>query len=258
MKPNELREVVNKKYTIHGEEVEVLHSFEGGFVARPIFGEDGEEPYVGESRVFPKLFDTPPKERLDARYAELLEKVSELEKRRRELSVDISTAEGEYKARLQRLQQFKQLERVEDFVQGKFTHYAKLGLWGGYEIRPAKDELYERKSKLLCLLGTPHGGLEWHLNSYHDGSGGYKQVVPCFSEEEAKLAIQKDILSRTEPDYTPCTEVVAAAEKWGVQLPDEYLNKVKSIQRKHAEERLEQLRLEATGLESLLNKLTHP
>jgi len=180
-------------------------------VVHPILsavGWEGEvEPYPSHTaEIFPlaSISLDPPTTLI---VADVLRAENELARLRGEIAAATTlarNAEKDNAERLAKLAKYAALSRIEDFLEGRMTHFV---MWGEYsrEIKVKTfDEVMLSKNdngtldgdvKLLSLFGTcrgypqhgnKDGDLLWRVNQYRDGSGGWKNAQPCTSEEEAK------------------------------------------------------------------------
>lgn len=184
-------------YTRRGREALYVAEVPGGHFVRLGVShvDDGEERIEYENPSFEdRLFAEPPTEKLAAQVVELEAKVAELHARHATMlkaERDRAAQDKELQARLVR---HRALERVADFIEGRFTHI----VFGDYRVRiqtkdealalAKSDEQYDRpwKFRLLSLYGRADGNVEWGMGSYSDGSGHNGTVYPCFSIEEAR------------------------------------------------------------------------
>lgn len=165
--------------------------------------------------------------------------IEKLEKRKRILMAQIQLLEEkdrEIKHRLESLKKYEQLERIEDFISGKITHYCKLNDYYNDKIfvpmvvrvedERCGDDRTDRNLKLLCLFGKSEKSMEWKLNRYSDGSGNYSLVYPFCSKEEAEkkaceILIESFIRFKQLDirDSYLARRLMEAAENFGVPIP---------------------------------------
>ena len=91
----------------------------------------------------------------------------------------------------------EQLKYINDFMDGKITHYV-YPRYGGVIIFSINDKegrcFYDDTShRLLCLEGDSDRHIKWKLSMYGDGSGSSDEVIPCISLEMAKKEATKEI-----------------------------------------------------------------
>lgn len=241
-------------YDIKGREgIAVMpHPTSNGWMVHPIYnvpgGGDDEPPYTepGPLTHWPQVYAQPPVEKLHARVAELTQQcdakraeMREVEKLRRE----IAATEANDKKRMAALSMRSEaLTRIEDFLDGKITHYVKVSSFDWpddigreIEISEAKkekcgDDDYTRDLKLLCLFGRAKGDLAWMLHRYSDGSGsgyGCSWVYPCCSLEEAQEKARKQVARQIEKWQQDTTKtgllesIVKNGARHGVEIPTE-------------------------------------
>lgn len=190
-----------------GREVEYLAlTADGQHVVAPVIEletYDGREFARGPVEFAAELFTKAPVEKRSEEIVALEVKVRELEKRKAELYAECINSEREIRARLDKLKKYEGLDLIEDFIDGKITHlvYPEEYGPGKYEIKSV-DSLdimeYGRKKglRLVSLFGASGGKLRWRVNEYYDGSGSWKEIIPCGSLEEA----QQKRLDRIQAD----------------------------------------------------------
>ena len=246
------------KYDQHGNEYETITQLpNGSWVARPVYEtQDDGPPWTGDPEVILcRLFDEPPRAKVDAELAELTAKAAAARAELEGLRRDIRQTALDGKARLAKLAQYDQLKRLEDFLDGKITHYvmADYGPPTIITLAQSKAEYSDRDLRLLCLFGTTNRSLIWKLNRYNDGSGYYSYVFPCCSFDEAKQTADKIFADHfagksVDGDAThPSRGWIDAADKIGIAVPEAYrsavvteeaesrANEIKRLQKKLAE-----------------------
>ena len=249
---------MNERFDINGNAFRVKIVLDDGTVIGRWLYEDPETEaeIEGELEVISyPLYDRPPREKKDAELAKLN---TEIAKERVKLSLvqrELREAEAAGKERLAKLAQYEQLKRLEDFLDGKITHYV-MADWGPPEIvllAEANVEQFDKHLRLLCLFGTPGRTLEWKLNRYSNGSGCYDYVFPCCGIEEAKEKLGRifsDHFAGKSVDndkVSPRRDWIDAAEKAGITVPDEYRS---VVEKRESEERAMRIKeLEAKIIE---------
>ena len=232
------------KYLLNGQCVNVVQKLENGkYLVENIYCESeefyGEEAnmYIdrGNTHVVDKVFDKVPTEKYHDEIQALTETIRKLNETHRKVSDNLSRINTEHVERVKKLKKYKALQRLEDFIDGKITHYAILCSYRPEVIKfgDTKSEYSRDKLKLLTLFGNTEGNLEWGLNCYSDGSGSNETVVPCISEDEAKIVL-KDFMYKycTETngnkDWTPSLEAIKKAQSFGAEIPEELIANVKA------------------------------
>ncbi|WP_295810337.1 hypothetical protein [uncultured Nitratireductor sp.] len=222
-----------------GREVEYLaRTDDGKHVVAPIIELETYEGYEvgrGPAEFTSELFTKPPVEKRSEQIASLQAEVRDLENRKTKLYSECLHSERDTRARLDRLKKFEGLERIEDFVEGRITHVV-IEAYGDtiYDVLPLDDlqqydSGYSRKPegiKLISLFGKTNGDLQWKVNAWRDGSGSWRTILPCASDEEARQARRNLIqagLSDHWTDYTPqrgyqFLRFAAAAIAEGIEL----------------------------------------
>ncbi len=216
------------------------------YAVRPMW--EGEEDWEewpspeAPTRLVGEVLDEPPVADYHDQVRILREEIERLCADLAEVEGDIMVAKQERHQLLDKLKQVPALRRIDDFIEGKFTHFVSMEY--RYEIR-GRDVALESndrfasaadKTKLLSLFGRSGGDLNWGINSYSDGSGASGTVIPCQSEEEA-IGIMQEDLSRLPP-HRPDTinwklrlsHRVHAAEKYGLRIAQWAIDYVKETE----------------------------
>lgn len=102
------------------------------------------------------------------------------------------------------------MERLRDYLDGKFTHVMVVPSYGLPKIM-TKEELLEdddedrswrsykkKEFKLLSLFGNTEGDLLWRVNQYRDGSGSWTSVTLHTSHEDAVEALRALYMKEVE------------------------------------------------------------
>lgn len=218
------------KYLSNGQAVEIMEDLNGkGFLVSNIYEVESDEPWVDSDNPYytKVVFDEAPTNKLSEKVAALEKQVNDLTGRRYKLLHEIQQIESTSKARLTKLKQIEQLQLLEDFIDGKVTHYVVLN-YGSIEIvdfKAAKSE-YERDSlKLLSLFGGSNGDLEWRLHQYSDHSGSSARCVPCTSYEMA-VSIAREHIAKLIVER-PSETILKQARKYDVEVPPAVENDIK-------------------------------
>lgn len=95
-------------------------------------GDDGE-PDIGEPQVVNAVYGRAPTVKIDAEIAELAKRRDEVRDALAATARDLAAAKAEDARRKTRMQQNAALDRVLDFMEGRFTHFV-VESWTGFEI----------------------------------------------------------------------------------------------------------------------------
>jgi hypothetical protein len=207
------------KYLSDGNAVTVVRELAEGYLVQRIYASANEEGEWASGEVFlvDKVHDQAPTAKQDARLTKLRIEIDELYKTKSNLLEEINTAKKSESARLARYRKYEALRHLDDFIDGKITHYVvkNYSTWEIEDINSAKKNEYDRgNTKLLCLHGRSNGDLQWHLYDYSDGSGSHHEVFPCRSYEEALGRVCNELsLLESVNQYA-----VKSAEKYGAVL----------------------------------------
>ena len=214
---------MSAKYTEHGDEVEVLSEFDGGFVVQYFYEDDdqwGQQVHrYSEPMIVKQLFDAPPSIR---RAADLSDLESQIKQKREELQVvttEIKQAKATNKELLDVLAQNEALANLKDFIDGKVTHYVTTCPYEGIRIASITEFHEEQHSRLLCLFGQSKGSLTWRVNRYRDDSGTWSECWPCRSHEEALAVAKREIENLYCDVQRNMHQITKSADAIGLKIP---------------------------------------
>lgn len=208
---------------------------------------DGEEEYPADSPDIVSLstiFAKAPTAVIDADVQAASIRLAEVREALANAESDLNAKQREVLARLEKLQAYDGLERIEDWLDGKITHFVIRSGYGSnkVQVKTADETLqcedrgrFNGEMKLLCLFGTtnryhapPRPSVEWRLNNYYDGSGSWTGVYPATSEADArKIAhgMLKEIFDAYFAEEKPQTyrlaEAIESAEQLGYPVPQD-------------------------------------
>lgn len=221
---------MNQKFLPDGQAVNVIGQFGGGFVVCRIFeDQDTGEIINGKSETVGKVFDKAPLERMDKEFVALQANIDDLRRKQLEASKAFNEAKAALESQSKKLARVEQLRLLEDFIDGKITHYVELCGWDTLKVVKINDTVSEygdgKMLRLLTLFGDSKGNLAWQLNRYRDGSGCDTEIFPVTSEAAAISLIKERILSDANDSIdNPKESVIKSAAKFGVDLPAGYSN----------------------------------
>lgn len=181
-------------YNIHGQQGAYIASYGGAHLVAPEYEDHYSEPTWGSPEEWREVFEKPPTARLETKIDELDKLITEKRETLSQINKELEETSRKCKAQLSKLTQHQALKRIEDYLDGKFTHFLYVG--SGVNLVSEEDALkssdsYDRDMKLLTLYGSTKGDLQWRINRYSDGSGGNTDVFPCESEAEAIEIVRK-------------------------------------------------------------------
>lgn len=249
------------KYLSNGPEVRVIQTLNDGTVlVEPIFENPNDgEPYEGNPFIVNanQIFDKPPIQKKAEEVIKLNEQISELNMKLRDLRQEVSAFEKTYEDRILKIQRHKGIELLENFIDGKITHYVEIN-YGTPKIIPFNESESDfaegkgvRRLRLLSLFGKATEDLEWGLNEYRDGSGRYSTVIPCVSLETAcqvvkdwiKETVEKD-MDPENKDNRPGRSIINLAKEYEYVLPKEYIEAVVRKEEEVRQKKIEKLEKE--------------
>ena len=239
MKTFEKGDIVFNEY---GQRFVYVAESDGDHIVRPTVESDEDEHWEGNPVTLRKIFASAPREMYDKNIEALDARIMELDKQKRALEEEICKPKFDETERKKRIMVNAALERIDDFLAGKFTHI----VYGDYTIKIEtfdealmyKDNEYSRvpdQCRLLSLYGKSNGDLAWKLSHWSDGSGSSNHVYPCFSLEDAqsvasKLIEAKYALWRKDPKANSVHSVFQDAVRLGFDIPDDVAKAIKESQ----------------------------
>jgi hypothetical protein len=230
----------------------------------------GEEDAPAEKVEIVDLADisrTKPVALIDAEVSAAAERLKTVQAQIREAEQGLSVAQKTALDRIAKLQKFNGLERLEEYLDGAITHfvvkepyYSKVEVQTFEEFATCTDDRGRANGemKLLCLFGTTKDywrskqtpTVEWRMNHYCDGSGGWKTCQPCCSEEEA-IKVAKEWLEASFTGYLIDTAdkrpwsmegAIQSAVKIGMEVPQQLLDDLTASKAKAAQSNIEKAR----------------
>jgi hypothetical protein len=242
------------KYLSGGEIVNVIQEIDAGYVVRELLEEDGEE-FEGDPRIVSRVFDLPPKQRFDVEIASKRAELAVCNEQLAEARCALSDAKSalklqaeEAKKRADFFKTHAKLQRLEDFINGRITHYV-VHNYSGYDILTLEatgDTDGEGRSrygnrgelKLLCLFGRSNGDLLWRISMYSDGSGSATEVTPFTSYQDAKDFVQEKVNNYATGNEYAREGLINVARKHDLKIPAALLREVAEKKLKCEKERV--------------------
>lgn len=248
-----------EKYLIDGSVVELVETCQNGFLVHRLYedGETGELISDDKIRWVEQVFDAAPTVKFSEEVLRLSGKVADLQRQISEQQASVSEGLARYTETMAKLKRHEQLRLLEDFLDGKITHYV-ICSWVP-KIVPFESALCEFSprggTKLLALFGDSKGDLQWRINQYRDGSGTYRDAYPCTSEQQAKEVLAKWLANRfTAGEWNE--RYLVAAGTHDLEVPREWVESVRQQKIKEAQCSIEERRKELAASQESLAKLT--
>jgi len=221
------------RYLKTGEKVLLIETLKSGqFLIENLMEDcEGGEYDSGYLQIVDQIFDRQPKAVYDKDVKALQQKIKDLHTELGTIRKEVSGFEKDEKSRLRRLKRHESLKLLEDYLDGKITHYVTLGYRPEIvKFEDEKDSYDHSGLKLLSLFGNSKGDLTWRLNDYNDGSGSWKSVFPCTSYEGAQQKLQEYMDLGITKEKTPSKSNILLAKEYELILPDGYTEKVQKQQ----------------------------
>ena len=225
-------------YLPDGRRAEFLVDSSHGAIVRLGFyspTEDGDDEYFAGVEIADRVFTAPPMEAVDKRVTEMLAQETAARARLDGIRAEIRAAERDSKERMAKFAMHPPLDMLEALLDGRITHFATkpdhadlANIETFEDATTWIDNEYGRNRKELRMLALvtsrPHE-MEWKINTYGDGSGGWKSTVwPCLSYEDALAKVTELCLAaaakltRNNVDSRHFL-VSENAQKYGIAIP---------------------------------------
>ena len=247
-------------YLLDGTEVLLLERTPSGCIVERVYECDPDrEPMYSKPLLVDAVFGF---EHFAKEHPDVVNKREELAALNNKLAKireEITTAEKERPAILARLKQIPALANLEDFIDGRITHfvhsdYAYISVHDA-SLLDYKEEgrgTYPKRLRLLSLYGASNGDLSWNLNAYCDGSGHTRYQVWPFTSLDAATAFARGMLmekvaklvDERNPEY-----LLESFKKCGIEAPAELVDLVESRKQSTRAQKVQQLREELRKLE---------
>jgi hypothetical protein len=217
-----------------GQAAEYVARIPEGHVVRPMveaYYGDEEYTHAGDPVTWRAVFKQPPV----AKYSEELKALHvEIAAARKALNESREVERAEERQRAAKFKKTGILKGIEDFIDGKITHYVDHeSPYSPPSIIAVADAIsggdnsrYRQSLRLLTLGGDLRDGkLTWILNQYSDGSGNSgRNVTPCKTLEEAEAIVKKAViahLANSSAQYRS-SSWIDAADNLAIAVPHAY------------------------------------
>lgn len=234
-------------YNLDGQQGAYIASYGGTHLVAPEFEDhDTGEPHWGRPEEWREVFHKPPTAKLEARVNELDKLVNEKRAELRRVNEELDQAGKRRQEQLKKIGQHRALQRIEDYLDGKFTHFLEVSDYYGPKIVTADDALanggidrWDKGIRLLTLFGDTKGDLQWRINRYSDGSGSSStEVFPCHTEEEA-IDIVRRLFSAAVVEWREQEKKhYGRAVNWANKCPDGWIEVPEDLAAYLAEQKL--------------------
>ena len=235
-------------------------------------GEDPDEDIFGPVTLTREIYANPVFPKVAQQYQDLVKLNADLSSKAQALLSEISSIEVNKKEMIKRAGDFPCIQHTLDFIDGRFTHAVVIE-WSGpkivtlYEALTYLQDSREGGMKMLGLFGTKKDGygpahtkMEWKVNQYHDGSGPWSRVIPCYSEQEAHEKVQEIVnqnidawRSGGKPEIKTDVEKAKSQYPW-IELPDDWVTHRKEKAKEYAKEQINKLQAQIDKYHSELQE----
>lgn len=184
-------------YTEHGAVCEYVAKVDGKHIVMPMYEYPDGGGFTGEPFSTSIVFDTDeaPKTRLSKQLDNLDAKLRAKREQLVAMESKATQLQREHNATVAKLKEHAVLKNIEDFLEGRITHFL-VTTDRGAKVSTLAEELeyqedrYDRHKcfRLLSLYGDSKGDISWNVGGYRDGSGNRVQVTPFCDVREAYAA----------------------------------------------------------------------
>jgi hypothetical protein len=224
-------------YDIHGQAGSYVARTAGGHIVEPMYDADGdEEPHFDDAVTWREVFAAPPTARLHAEVATIEQQLATARAELQTVRNERHASDQEHRERLNRLKKYTHLTRLDDYLEGRITHFVTYGRYSNDISVQTFDQVMKgdrsRSVPLLVLYGdysdTAMRDTHWSLIN----SENVTKVMPCASLEEAMTKAQIEVEKvfaawRTDPKgsygHSGLLAVARAAQKVGLVVPEDVL-----------------------------------
>jgi len=232
-------------YDIHGRAGRFVARSGSGYIVEPAFEqEEDKEQWFGDAVTWRQIFAKPPVEKLHAEVAELEKQADAARADLAKVREERNTLDKEHRARLERLKKFQHLSRIDDYIEGRITHFVVARNYGSAVAVLTFDQVMKNTERgssyvnLLTLRGTDTSYMsnEWQRREFYAShwcvTGGSSEgwVIPCTSREEATekactrtLELFAELRKKTHfmHGIHDSAQLVKAASALGMDIPED-------------------------------------
>lgn len=229
-------------YDERGNEYQYISAVPGGYLVSAVIEVQGsydEPPYVdfGKPEFTSRVYPVAPVVKRSEMVSTLDDQIQEKRKELSEIESKIRELNRSEKDLQERLKRHSVMERIDDILGGKITHYAVLDSYAVKSAFEDTDRYQGKKYRLLSLSPSIiRGTIHWQINDWSDGSGTDRDVIPCTTEEEAIGTIKTEMESQWSDWLMAANPVVKdrlykASLDYGVDVPKEYMGFLAGIKK---------------------------
>ncbi len=253
------------KYLPEGQAVYVLEKMTNGkFVVSKIY-ETEEERWCDKGKCFivEKVFDEPPCPQLHESATFLQDRIDKLSEKLDALKKNQNELEQKERKLSSKYEKFEALNLLNDFLDGKITHYVTndSNLPKIVEAKDTKNldrssNYWKENLNLLTLSCHVYDvdSLKWSIRK--STRDEHVWVYPCTSYEMAR-DIFKELLFKiiNNKNNTPNKAVIGVCDKYEVEVPTEYRNRLIEIERSQILHHLQIAQNNVASYQKILNDL---
>ncbi len=238
--------MAQSKFLLNGQQVELVQTLENGFLVTRIYHEDdsAEEYFSDNGKPFfvDKVYDKAPTEVLDKAIIALEQQISEYTEKRNAIQKEFWELDKSFKEKTKLLKNYQHpaVNLFTNYLENTITHFV-VSQYGRVDLIERK-KLFRHESdfKLFFEIDFTANEIKWgtYLRRDYDRVGAF----PCSSLEEAQTQLTR-IFNQAWADekMTYASTFINSAKKLGIEVPAEFINKIKESRKKEIEFSIEGL-----------------
>ena len=239
------------KYTKDGHKVKVIGEADGQYIVKEVYiTDDGEELISNKSSIVEELFDKPVKTWHEKRIEEIEQSYQHVQELYNERKREYKKKQQIVSEKIKYLEKFCNadikpcLDRLEKILTGRIKYLVdkNMSTIRRYDEDTGIDiDSFSPELALMQLYGKDDGTLVLGINRYKDGSGNWREFIPCETKEEAVEHLKNLLYQQERWQMSDIQE----ARKWKIKIPKDKL-------RECYERRIETIRKDIEHYESIL------
>lgn len=249
-------------YLADGREVIIKDQLKEGYLGRRIYYDEfSEGSYIeGDLEIFQNVYRKPPKEKINEEIVKLREELITLKLELKNIEEKLKEKDNDYRCFLEKNKKYEALKHLEEFIEGKITHYVintEYDILGEIVSREEYKDTYDNiGQRLLTLYGDSKGDLQWKISNYSDGSGVSLRVYPFLSYEEAIVFLQNKCdkleIEKISKNLYNLEKLLKIVKKYDLKISDNIKELYKNLKNEEINKNINEYE---TKIKSLKNSL---
>jgi hypothetical protein len=249
------------KYLKNGQRVKVVGKTEDGlFLVRQRleYSESGRSMAAyGNLEIVKKVFDESPVKKIEEDAQRIYDRYNVLNTMLAVKRKELAEFEKKNKNRFEKYKKHDALKRLDDFLDGKITHYVQVDSYSAWIKKIQDNGFTTEKFPLLTLTGSNTGNFEWVLNKNPNEPYPVASVenvdnitvIPCISYEHAIEKLTMKIRQMEKKGNLSFFMMQQVVKDYGIEIDPECRKKIIDL-------RKNQLKSESVRLKFRLDKIT--